>query len=201
MNEKTAQLFEDFNFLANTQHPILAGRLPEKILEEVLAFIPVCDQYKNHPLSFLRELDNGGNNNYQVSIPPPVLESSFFMAFLNCLGEVFVSRVRDVPIRRLNRRLAIKRTKNHFSGYHVWLNYAYKNNFNQLHDHANAILSGVVYLKNTGQDPTIFADNVKFVGTVGDIIIFPGEYRHFVDIKQTDTERITLAFNLEEIVD
>lgn len=201
MNERTVQLFKDFYLLPGTKYPILVGKLPEKILEEVLSFIPICDQFKNHSLSFLRELDNGGNNNYQVTIPAHVLESSFFMAFLNCLGEVYVSKVHNIPLKQVQRRIGVKRNISYFGNYHVWLNYAYKNSYNKLHDHANATLSGVVYLKNTDNEPTVFTDNIKFTGSVGDIIIFPSEYKHYVDIKQTDNERITLAFNLQEILD
>ena len=198
MNEQIKLLFKDFYFLLGTTYPILVGTLPDKILEELQSFVVLCDQIKNHPLSFLKEHVNVGRNAYQVSLPTDLFENSFFMAFLIHYGEMYIHRTHKIPFEELKRNIVIRKNTNHYDSYDAWLNYAYLGNENPEHNHAGN-LSGVVYIKNTTYEPTVFEDGVEFTGKVGDIILFPSFYKHGVRTKKIANERITLAFNLDKI--
>lgn len=102
----------------------------------------------------------------------------------------------------------------------VWINVNYKNNSNRSHVHPNSILSGVFYInvpENSGsiffENPskTLFKTNLPFGSKNRDdpilnseirydsiqkrLLIFPGFVPHFVDINNSNYERISIAFN------
>jgi uncharacterized protein (TIGR02466 family) len=95
-----------------------------------------------------------------------------------------------------------------------WLNYTKQNEFHHVHEHPNSFLSGVLYLQTCEEDKIYFykkkyqqiSPNIKtwnsfnssswwFPVKNGDIILFPSELTHSVDIKKQDNTRISLAFN------
>jgi hypothetical protein len=83
----------------------------------------------------------------------------------------------------------------HFDNYDIWINYAYKGNYNPEHNHAG-FLSGVIYLENRN-DPTIFIkNNFEYCGKKGNMLIFPSETLHKVNKQIEQYERITFAFNI-----
>jgi uncharacterized protein (TIGR02466 family) len=95
-----------------------------------------------------------------------------------------------------------------------WLNYTKQNEFHHVHEHPNSFLSGVLYLQTCEEDKIYFykkkyqqiSPKIKnwnsfnssswwFPVKNGDIILFPSELTHSVDIKKQDNTRISLAFN------
>lgn len=201
MNSKIASLFEKFYFMGGTSLPVMVGRLPKEIIEtEISCFVEEGNKIKNNPLYFLKEHKNFGENSFQVSVPPPFIETSFLMSFLNHLGEFFVSKTGCIPLDIIYRKIILRDNIGHFDRYDLWLNYAYLNDRNPPHTHSG-LLSGVIYVKNTEQEPTHFTkDNISFHGKPGDIIIFPSNYEHEVRVKKIDNERITIAFNLGQLM-
>jgi len=95
-----------------------------------------------------------------------------------------------------------------------WLNYTKQNESHHVHEHPNSFLSGVLYLQTCEEDKIYFykkkyqqiSPNIKnwnnynssswwFPVKNGDIILFPSELTHSVDIKKQNNTRISLAFN------
>ena len=97
-----------------------------------------------------------------------------------------------------------------------WLNYTKPGQFHHRHAHSNSIISGVFYF-NAQQnfDKIKFSDEnydrIKYTPTeytlfnsktwwypvkTGDLIIFPSELEHMVDVTESTETRISLAFNV-----
>ena len=103
-----------------------------------------------------------------------------------------------------------------------WININGKYNYNTQHDHQNAILSAVYYVEvlanNTGdlvlhredtsryylssryrKNNTHFSSQVYTMKpTCGKLIVFPAWTKHSVEMNNSDTERISIAFNFVE---
>lgn len=102
-----------------------------------------------------------------------------------------------------------------------WININGKNNYNAEHDHQNAVLSAVYYVEvlanNTGnlvlhrEDPSRYylgkykKDKTHFTQqmyisepTCGKLVVFPAWTKHSVEMNNSDTERISIAFNFVE---
>ena len=96
-----------------------------------------------------------------------------------------------------------------------WLNYTETNQFHHRHQHYNSLISGVFYINCDEQFDKIkfFSDKYEFIRfklkefnmyntsgwsfpvKTGDIVLFPSQLNHMVDIKQGNNLRISLAFN------
>jgi|TARA_R110002074_G_scaffold297339_1_gene468833 hypothetical protein len=164
-------------------------KLPNEIINEVEEWKLTCDKIKNSPLKHLKEHDNIGTktNHYQTSVPVHLIESSYWLPFtLRSCAKLFGGN---------HRNYFIKKWDGHFDGYDVWINYSCKGNYNPPHAHSGAI-SGIIYLQNN-KDETIFINNnYKHNGNKGDMLLFPSNTLHKVDIQKKDYERITFAFNI-----
>jgi uncharacterized protein (TIGR02466 family) len=102
-----------------------------------------------------------------------------------------------------------------------WININGPNNYNLVHDHQNALLSVVYYVKvdapNTGElvihrdDPSRYylgkyrKDNTHFSQQsytiepkTNKLVIFPAWVKHSVEMNKSNTERISIAFNFVE---
>ena len=99
-----------------------------------------------------------------------------------------------------------------------WININGKYNYNAEHDHQNAILSAVYYVEvladNTGdlklhredssryylgeytKNPTHFSSQ-SYISkpTCGKLVVFPAWTKHSVEMNNSNTERISIAFN------
>ena len=105
----------------------------------------------------------------------------------------------------------------------LWANVNRRGDFNAMHTHPDAILSGSVYLKvdspeqgviqfldaREGSPTSHWRCYTKLNGTTplteqavsispqeGDILFFPGWLKHWVTPNQTDQERVSVAFNI-----
>jgi uncharacterized protein (TIGR02466 family) len=79
----------------------------------------------------------------------------------------------------------------------------------QVHDHRSDVLSGVYYIKATGNegnlrlinpltyDKFVVDLNFEITPITGKLILFPGWLKHQVLQNNSNNERISLAFNLE----
>lgn len=104
----------------------------------------------------------------------------------------------------------------------MWININKKNNYNLLHSHANAVISGVFWVKapkNCGElvftSPNEFVEHnllvnanpefkkqfnflhtLNFTANEGWMVLFPSQLLHLVEPNESDEDRISIAFNL-----
>lgn len=164
--------------------------LPHEIILELNEWNQACNNIKSHPLSYLKLHENTSteHNGYQISVPKHLVEKSFWLPLvLRSCSKVYGGYHRDYSLRKW---------ESHFDFYDVWLNYSYKGNKQPYHTHEGSV-SGIIYLKNNNEQPTIFKDiNFNYAGKSGEMIIFPSQLGHEVSEKTTEDERITIAFNI-----
>ena len=198
IEDKIINLFRDFRWLEGAPAPILAGRLPEEIFLEMEKFTVQCKEIKQHPLYFLRNHKNVGNNRFQVSIPAPQLEDSFTFAYLINLGMYFVHILQGRSFDSLSRKITFCKNDRHFDMYDFWINFIEPGDASIWHEHLGAI-AGVIYMDNDINLPTKFQNGFTYNGKKGDVILFPSTLPHMVERNETNTTRLTYAFNLDLI--
>lgn len=94
-----------------------------------------------------------------------------------------------------------------------WLTKTIKGKYAQEHSHGTADISGVYYIKTTGEDGNLFFDNIHSSACAnvlisqlkakeilpletGMLILWPGHLKHGTFVNRTDHERISLSFNI-----
>jgi hypothetical protein len=173
--------------------PIFATKLPDTIIKEIDEWVEECRKIKNHKLSELKHHDNAGNkhNTYQVSVPKYLIDRGFFLAYL--------LRFASKSFGESHRKYQMREHKGHFDGYDIWVNFTYHKDDNPTHNH-NGDYSGIIYYKND-DTPTIFTDfKVGYSGVENTMLLFPSNIFHKVEEKQSISERITIAFNLNKVL-
>ena len=99
-----------------------------------------------------------------------------------------------------------------------WININRKHNFNLPHCHPNSAFSGIIYLKTNPicgkinfRNPTpceMFPINDTINGYFGrwffspepgDVLIFPSYLNHYVEPNLSDEDRISIAFNMNDL--
>jgi hypothetical protein len=191
MNNNLNNLFKDFYFI-DKKYSIFKGILPKDILEEINLFISECRKYKDNPLGFLNYLPNAGNNEYQCFVPFSLVNSSIFYSYLYYLGNEYILNTKS----SLNEVKLIKKYFGPYDSYDLWVNFSYYNSSNPTHTHSGKI-SGIIYFLNPENIPTIFNEDLEYIGKPGEILLFPSDLAHSVPIQKSNKERITLSFNLE----
>ena len=168
--------------------PVMVTKLPKEIVEEIDSWIEYGRGVKDHPLFMLKRHENYGRNSYQLSVPPRMVEESFWLALtLRLTAALNGGHHRDYRIRKWD---------GHFNSYDVWLNFSHKGDQNPTHRHAG-VLSGVIYCENPDLHSIHFPQyNVEFSGERGSMLLFPSEVEHEVKEQLTDNERVTIAFNI-----
>ena len=106
---------------------------------------------------------------------------------------------------------------------HLWANLNRKGDFNAMHNHPDSFLSGAAYLKYEREEQGVIEffdaragsptaswacymqlreqnDMTEAVHTVvpreGDVLFFPGWLQHWVSPNMTDSDRISISFNM-----
>ena len=183
----------------NDRSPIMKATMPKEILTEVREWVKECRKVKDHPLAELRSHENVGylsmdgqkHNSYQCSIPPRMVEESYW------LGWVLRLIAKYYGAGKTHRDFKLRKWDGHFDGYDIWTNFAYKGDDNPQHNHAG-LLSGVMYYRNHNH-PTIFDQhNCAYDGLDGTMLMFPSSVLHHVEEQTVNKERITIAFNIVE---
>ena len=105
----------------------------------------------------------------------------------------------------------------------IWLNINPPGSYNELHNHTDAVLSGVYYIdatENQGNIQFERSDNAEYhlpsytekityfnatratyAAKTGALYIFPGWLKHSVQGNQSNTDRISLSFNYGEKIE
>ena len=180
--------------------PVMMVRIPKPIMKEIDLWVKESKRIKSNPLAELKAHQNIGylssrdgkkHNSYQCSIPPHLIEQSFWLAWVLRLSAKYWGMGAD------NRQFMMRKWDGHFDGYDIWTNFSYKGDDNPSHNH-NGFLSGVIYYKNHDH-PTYFDQyNCAYGGTDGTMIMFPSNVLHHVKEQKSSKERITLAFNINK---
>jgi hypothetical protein len=183
------------NFNCTHNPPYLLCYPPIEIQQEVSLWVKECKKIKRHPLAELKSHENIGylsldgkkHNSYQCSIPPNLIENSFWLPYtLRVCASYWGGHHREYKIRKWD---------GHFDGYDIWTNFAYRGDDNPIHNHSGNI-SGVIYYQNHNH-PTKFPDyNTEYCGKNSTMILFPSDTFHFVEPQTSRQERITIAFNI-----
>jgi hypothetical protein len=196
IKEDYDDIFSNGYFLEGTKVPVFVCELPPEIKQEIEVGVELCDKIENHPLKRLKQHSNEGKNSFQVSMPLPWFLNSFLFPYLVHLGKYYNYKCNKVLFDKMRGQINIQGLFNKEHDYGVWLNYAYEGDYNPEHNHP-CLNAGVIYVENTESEPTVFKDGTKFYGKPGQVIIFPGYFRHGVGIKETLGRRLTIAFNLD----
>ena len=184
----------------NESSPIMVGTIPNSIMKELDIWVRESKKIKNHPLRELRAHENVGylamdgkaHNSYQCSIPPRLIEESFWLGYVLRLSAQYWGAGRS------HRDFQVRDYHGHFMGYDVWTNFANKGDDNPTHNHSG-FLSGVMYYRNHGH-PTVFDDyNCAYEGKDGTMVMFPSQTNHHVPVQEKNAERITIAFNIRHV--
>lgn len=139
-------------------------------------------------------------------------------------GEEF-SKVKDYLLGKIAESLQELLSPEKCQGFRVgriWVNINGKNAYNEMHDHPNCNLSGVLWVKspeNCGRfkfdNPNSFSQSYVIDGTLdeiqktfnnysslsfdpleGHMLVFPSNLKHGVEMNQSDKDRISIAFNI-----
>jgi hypothetical protein len=179
---------------------IMIFEIPDLIWGEIKSWVRESKKIKNHPLAELKAHENVGyldfgtgekNNSYQCSIPPHLIDQSYWLPWvLRLCAEHW-----GVEKNNHHRRFKLRKWEGHFDGYDLWTNFSYKGDKNPQHNHAGW-LSGVIYYQNH-EHPTIFPNqNMGYEGKNKTMILFPSFVEHLVEEQTVNKERITIAFNI-----
>ena len=192
------EIFDDVTLIGQTPNLIISTQLPEKIYQEVLSWVEPCRAIKDDDYAELLNHYNvgTGHNSYQTAIPRKFIDNTFFFGYLLNFGRIYLN-ASNLNNSSNPRPVQLRNYTGHYDGYDIWMNFSYKGDDNPLHNHAGS-LSGIIYIKNPDNEPTNFP-TIDYVHEPkeGEIILFPSYLQHSVDVKETDSERITSSFNLD----
>ena len=195
------EIFNDVTLIGETPNLILKAQLPDKIFKEVKGWVKPCRNIKDDEYRELLNHRNVGtdHNSYQTAIPRRLIDNSFFLGYILHFGELYLkaANLGDPNANLMSRRCHLRNYPGHFDGYDIWINFTYKGDDNPHHNHAGS-LSSIIYIKDKDCQPT----NFPSIGYVhqpkeGEILLFPSSLFHSVDVKETDSERISASFNLD----
>lgn len=198
------EIFDNVTLIGQTPNLILKAQLPELIFDEVKSWIEPCRKIKDNEYRELLNHRNVGtnHNSYQTAIPRRFIDNSFFFGYAIHFGELYLETVNSYnknPEGNYNRRIAMRGYSGHYDGYDIWMNFTYKGDDNPMHNHAGS-LSSIIYVKDEDCQPTIFPTiNYTHNPVEGEILLFSSQLLHMVNTKETDSERISVSFNLEAI--
>jgi len=157
-------------------------------------------------LNFLMNLPTRLNAGNVTGLDTELLENKI----LSNLAEFINSKVQYCfdEIYKPSKNVKLRITQS-------WINYTKKSEYHHRHTHSNSFMSGVFYVNaNKDTDKIVFhnehyrtIDIIPRENTIlnsrnwwypvetGDLILFPSDLSHSVDMVNTDTIRASLAFN------
>ena len=192
------EIFDDVTLIGQTPNLILRVKMPDRIFNEVKGWIEPCRAVKDDEYAELLNHYNvgTGHNSYQTAIPRKLIDNSFFFGYILNFGQLYL-RAANLPGGQDRRAVHLRNYPGHYDGYDIWMNFTYEGDDNPEHNHAGS-LSGIIYIKDEDCQPTNFPKiNYVHDSEEGEILIFPSHLMHSVDVKKTESERITASFNLD----
>jgi hypothetical protein len=197
------EIFNDVDLIGQTPNLIMKVQLPDKIFDEVKGWIEPCRAIKDDEYAELLNHYNvgTGHNSYQTAIPVRYIDNSFFLGYVIHFSNLYLKTINYFPDSNNqtfpNTRVTTMRSvPGHIDYYDIWMNFTYKGDDNPLHNHAGN-LSSIIYVKDEDCEPTIFpAINYTHYPKEGEMLLFPSYLHHFVNTKNTDSERITVSYNM-----
>lgn len=199
------EIFDDVTLIGETPNLIMKVKLPDKIFDEVKSWIEPCKKIKDDPYALLLNHINVGtdHNTYQTGIPKKYIDNSFFLGYVIHLSELYMKTTNQPE--KINpdgskgghgRSTFMREVPGHYDGYDIWMNFTYKGDDNPLHNHAGNF-SSIIYVQDPDGEPTHFPTiGYKNFPKEGEMLFFPASLHHFVEEKKTDSERITVSYNL-----
>ena len=150
-----------------------------------------------------KHLQNSGNKYSKNTFILNENEMQNIFEFCNNSIQTYFDKIIN-PISKTN----IKITQS-------WLNYTNKGEYHHTHSHSNSIISGVFYINAKKEYDSILmqrgghnafvifpnsvndfiTNEVDFKVETGELILFPSEVYHRVDVTKGEHQRISLAFN------
>ena len=192
------EIFDDVTLIGQTPDLIIKVKMPDPIFDEVKGWIEPCRSVKDNEYAELLNHHNvgTGHNSYQTAVPRRLIDNSFFFGYLLNLGQLYLHAVNS-PIKDNPRVVHLRNYPGHYDGYDIWVNFTYKGDDNPEHNHAGS-LSGIIYIKDEDCQPTNFP-SIDYIHKPkeGEILLFQSHLMHSVDVKETESERITGSFNLD----
>ena len=192
------EIFDDVTLIGQTPNLIIKVKMPDPIFDEVKGWIEPCRSVKDNEYAELLNHHNvgTGHNSYQTAVPRRLIDNSFFFGYLLNLGQLYLHAVNS-PVKDNTRAVHLRNYPGHYDGYDIWVNFTYKGDDNPEHNHAGS-LSGIIYIKDEDCQPTNFP-TIDYVHKPkeGEILLFQSHLMHSVDVKETESERITGSFNLD----
>jgi len=192
------EIFDDVTLIGQTPDLIIKVKMPDPIFDEVKGWIEPCRSVKDNEYAELLNHHNvgTGHNSYQTAVPRRLIDNSFFFGYLLNLGQLYLHAVNS-PIKDNPRAVHLRNYPGHYDGYDIWVNFTYKGDDNPEHNHAGS-LSGIIYIKDEDCQPTNFP-SIDYIHKPkeGEILLFQSHLMHSVDVKETESERITGSFNLD----
>ena len=192
------EIFDDVTLIGQTPNLILRVKMPDRIFNEVKGWIEPCRAVKDDEYAELLNHYNvgTGHNSYQTAIPRKLIDNSFFFGYILNFGQLYL-RAANLPGGQDRRAVHLRNYPGHYDGYDIWMNFTYEGDDNPLHNHAGS-LSGIIYIKDEDCQPTNFPKiNYVHDPEEGEMLLFPSHLMHSVDVKKTESERITASFNLD----
>lgn len=153
-----------------------------------------------------RKVPHWGANNHSVS--DPTFNENLFESYNLSAVEQVMLRSTDEYIRSfgLGKDFTIDIKES-------WLTNTVKGEHTVPHNHGGFDISGVYYFLTNGNDgdihfvnPSPIIDSSKFISNtqyiryspqIGKILLFPSWLTHFVSENETNSQRISLSFNIE----
>ena len=199
------EIIGEVTLIGQTPDLIIRAKIPDRIFDEMKGWVEPCRAIKDDEYAALLYHNNAGtnHNSYQIGIPRRLMDNSLSFGYIIRFGELFLTIANLAPKDKLQsgyrRMIHMRNHQGHFDGYDAWLNFTYKGDDNPVHSHAGH-LSGIIYIKDEDKQPTHFPDiNYTHHPEEGEILLFSSHVRHYVDVKQTESERITSSFNLDAV--
>ena len=192
------EIFNDVTLIGQTPNLIIRVKMPDPIFDEVKGWIEPCRSVKDNEYAELLSHYNvgTGHNSYQTAVPRRLIDNSFFFGYILNLGRLYLRSANELG-KNDRRTVHLGNYPGHYDGYDIWVNFTYKGDDNPEHDHSGS-LSGIIYIKDEDCQPTNFPTiNYVHEPEEGEILLFPSQLIHSVDIKETESERITGSFNLD----
>ena len=200
------EIIGEVTLIGQTPNLIIQAKIPDRIFSEMKGWVEPCRAIKDDEYAALLYHHNAGSdhNSYQISIPRRLIDNTLSFGYITRFGELYLKAANLVPDEILQSKeqkvVHMRNFPSHIDGYDAWLNFTYKGDDNPVHHHSGN-LSGIIYIKDKDKQPTHFPDiNYTHYPEEGEILMFSSHLRHCVDVKQTESERITSSFNLEVMV-